>query len=695
MKLKSGIRVVSILSVFTVSGVLLTGIPGCSEKGNPSKETSTFNEDLYNLRLTEINYNPRDEGSIPSDSLEFIEIKNVGSKELAIGDLQFTDGVSFTFPQGTQLDAGAFFVLASSENAFETRYGFKPDGQYDGQLKDAGETIVLKDVEENEVVFSQVYASSEGWEQDADGKGYSLVSKDFNPDRSATGPEAWRRSTRLYGSPGKDDSIVTADSTLYDLRITEIHYNPKPLEEIDGDSLEFIEIKNVGEKTIKLGSCVFTNGVDYSFPSDAEIDPGEFIVIVSDVPTFNKRYPDVTPIGAYSGNLNNGGERLTLTDANAGVDIITIRYKDSAPWPSDADGDGCSLVPVKRLPDQFQDDPNVWRKSLRIGGSPGDDDPGIVLINEILTHTDTPQVDAVELYNPGDVEVNVKGWYLSDSKKNPVKYKIGDLTISAGGYAYLDEDDFNDPSLENPFTFSSHGEEAVLAADERGCDFGYCHSVSFGELENGVSIGRYITSEGKEKFVPQKDLTLGEENSGPLVGPLVISEIMYHSVDNAGDYIEVTNISGEEVILYHPDSIDYTWKISGTGYEFPSGASIRSGESVVIASDSLTVDAFRNRYDIDESVQIFQMTGKLSNDEEKLELKKPEDPYIADSTVSPLETIVPYMIFDEVKYSDNGSWPSKADGEGMSLHRKFPAEYGNDPASWIEAAPNPGTIQGD
>ena len=65
--------------------------------------------------------------------------------------------------------------------------------------------------------------------------------------------------------------------------------------------------------------------------------------------------------------------------------------------PVTADGMGWSLV---------LDDPvtGTYRSSSAIGGSPANDDPpGTipgVLITELLTHTDPPQIDTIELHNP-------------------------------------------------------------------------------------------------------------------------------------------------------------------------------------------------------------------------------------------------------------------------------------------------------
>ncbi|MCX7725448.1 MAG: lamin tail domain-containing protein, partial [Chitinispirillaceae bacterium] len=231
-----------------------------------------------------------------------------------------------------------------------------------------------------------------------------------------------------------------------------------------------------------------------------------------------------------------------------------------------------------------------------------------------------------------------------------------------------------------------------IMADSTGALFGgYYHGTTFGELENGISIGRYITSDGRELFVPQKNLTLGTENSGPLVGPIIISEIMYHSQDNASDFIEITNITDQEIPLYHPSYPNFTWKISGVNFSFPSGISIKPGESIVIASDSIPESSFRARYNIPSEVKIFQMVGGLKNSTETISILKPEDPYV-DTKVSP-DTLYPYMTFDFVTYSDQKPWPSEADGGGMSLHRVSKEVFGDDPVNWKAASPTPGKFQ--
>ena len=84
--------------------------------------------------------------------------------------------------------------------------------------------------------------------------------------------------------------------------------------------------------------------------------------------------------------------------------------------------------------------PLNWRASAAIGGSPGADDAPAnvprVLINEALTHTDPPQLDTIELYNPNPTNVNIGNWYLTDQRTVPQKFRI-----PANNYKIFTEED--------------------------------------------------------------------------------------------------------------------------------------------------------------------------------------------------------------------------------------------------------------
>ena len=127
-----------------------------------------------------------------------------------------------------------------------------------------------------------------------------------------------------------------------------------------------------------------------------------------------------------------------------------------------------------------------------------------ILVNEMLSHTDLPTLDAIELYNPTTQDVDVGGWYISDDFNTPKKFRIPEETIiPANDYLVFDERWFNFPTnAPNSFSFSSRGDEAYLFSGDAGGNLtGYFHGFAFGAADTGVSFGRYVNSAGAEQFV--------------------------------------------------------------------------------------------------------------------------------------------------------------------------------------------------
>jgi hypothetical protein len=150
--------------------------------------------------------------------------------------------------------------------------------------------------------------------------------------------------------------------------------------------------------------------------------------------------------GVYSGNLANGGELLTLVDY-VGGQIFSFTYDDEGAWPTRPDGDGSSLELISPASTPktaaarttYLQNAANWRASSEYGGSVGTAGIGPlngVVINEVLTHTDIPNFDSIELYNTTDTAIDIGGWYLSDSNGTLAKYRIPLGTI-IGAHQYL------------------------------------------------------------------------------------------------------------------------------------------------------------------------------------------------------------------------------------------------------------------
>jgi hypothetical protein len=334
-----------------------------------------------------------------------------------------------------------------------------------------------------------------------------------------------------------------------------------------------------------------------------------------------------------------------------------------------------------------------------------------VVINELLSHTDPPLEDAVELYNPTGDAVDLGGWFLSDSPVNLRKYQIPANTIlSAGGYLVLYEYQFNSDAANEPFAFSSaEGDEVHLSQAVNGVLTGYRASAKFGAAQNGVSFGRFPTSQGVH-FVAMAQRTFGRDNpattnefrlgtgaanSYAKVGPVVISEIMYHpaGTNDALEFVELHNIDPAAAPLYDTNNPANTWRLrNGIDLNFPQGLIIPAGGYLVVVSfnpqlDPVSLTAFQSAYGTN-AILIGPFNGKLRDTGDAVELQKPDPPQ---TLPGPDFGLVPYILVDRINYSAVSPWPVSANGTGQSLQKISHSLYGNDPANWTTATPNPGS----
>ena len=492
------------------------------------------------------------------------------------------------------------------------------------------------------------------------------------------------------------EATFTIIQTFDTLLVTELMYHPTGTPDVDGDHFEFIELKNVGGTELDLSGVNFTNGVSFTFPVGTRLAPGKFAVLVSDRDAFTNRYPGVPVAGVYGGKLSNSGERLTLVHA-VGTPIFDVTYNNTGPWPTSADGLGFSLVPVNANANADPNNVANWRASAAPGGSPGADDPAIdvpvVYINEVLTHTDPLQLDAVELYNPNPTPVSISSWFLTDDRSRPDKYLIPAAGIPAHGYLVIDESQFNFPAdSTNAFRLNSHGDGIWLYSADQGRNLtGYSDGFSFPASANGVSFGRYTNSVGEVQYPPQRTVTLGAENSGPRVGPVVLNEIQYHPAPGQVEFIEVKNITSTNVPLFDPAFPTNTWRLTGADFSFPTNVTLPPGGLALIADSDPAL--FRSRFGIPAAVPVFgPFGGNLQDSGERLELQRPDKPDPVTNQLGQAGYFIPYIAVDSVRYNDKLPWPTNAAGLGSSLERKVAAAYADDPANWAASVgdPSPG-----
>jgi len=467
------------------------------------------------------------------------------------------------------------------------------------------------------------------------------------------------------------------------LRVTEIMYNPAPPPaggQFTNSDFEYVEVQNTGAAPLFVGGTRFSEGINFTF-GNLTLAPGQRAVVVRNATAFAQRYPDVNPAtvaGTFVGALDDSGERLRL-EGPLGQTVLDFRYDDD--WYPQTDGEGFSLVMTLPAVDDATawGQKEFWRASASPGGTPGAPDPGLnagtVIVNEAMTYADAPGGDFIELRNTRTEPVDVSGWFLSDSATDLRKYRIPDGTvIAAGGYLLLTEAG----QFGAAFTLADAGGTIYLSAPDPADStrVGGSRDVEpYGAAERGVSFGWYQKGSGGRDFTAMVAPTPGAANTAPLVGPVVINEVMYNPAGGKPEYVELYNFTGDAVALHDGTN---PWRFTdGINFAFPAGAAIPAfGYALVVPVDPAF---FRQQYQVPAGVAVYgPYTDALSDGGERVALSRPGTQGAGD----PPAPAVPYVVVDRVTYQDGLPWPAAADGQGPSIARVDPAAYGNDYRNW-------------
>ena len=489
------------------------------------------------------------------------------------------------------------------------------------------------------------------------------------------------------------------------LVITEIMYHPGESGVYSSSDFEFIELKNRGSSPLNLAGFNLSGTVDFTFHPTNGASPlkaGGYVVIVKNRAAFVSRYPLVTNIaGTFTGSLGNSDGRLRLTGPLQ-EPIEDIRYADD--WFPITDGFGFSLVPISEVaPLPEFSAASAWRPSSAVGGSPGHQDPAPttlarLVISEALTHTDLPQVDTVEILNQGPGIANLGGWFLSDDPEQPRKYTFPSGTrLSEGQRMLVTETEFG--SGTSGFGLSSLGDQIYLFSGNGTNLTGYYHGFEYGAQVNGRSFGLVVTSDAAEHFVAQTGISLGQENHGALVPPVVLNEICYappplgSNANYLEEFIEIRNTTAQPVPLCHPAFPEHSWKImNGVSFTFPRGTELPPYGYAVIVSfdphqDEVAANWFYRRYGIPATIPLYgPFEGQLANEGESIGLYFPDNPQQAPS---PNPGYVPYVLAESVHYIPFKPWPDAREN-GNSIGRYDPRTFAGDPTNWVAGSPTPG-----
>lgn len=149
--------------------------------------------------------------------------------------------------------------------------------------------------------------------------------------------------------------VAWADSVVV---FNEVHYHPW-----DPAEPEWIELHNQMAIDVDLSDWRLRGGVDFDFPPGTVIPARGYLLLASEPDRFGRR-----SLGPWSGMLANGGESLRLRN-NSGRLMDEMDYGDGGRWPIGADGAGATLAKIDE--DSASREPENWRASPQVGGTPG------------------------------------------------------------------------------------------------------------------------------------------------------------------------------------------------------------------------------------------------------------------------------------------------------------------------------------
>ena len=319
--------------------------------------------------INEIHYNPATAQGVDTD-YEFVELYNKGGYPTDLSGWTIP-GISYNFPSGYILDAGAYVAICVKPSVITAYYGVtNVVGPYTGALNNSGELLLLKD-NTGATMDSVHYLPTAPWPTAPNGQGPSLEL--INPTYDNSLATSWSASNTAapQGTPGTQNSVyVSGGSITVTSQTHQVSY-------VQGSTAEITWNYNNITGNVKV-ELIYTDG--------------SIEVIGTNI-----------PVTDLSWNWNIPSDQ-TIADS---LKIRVSEMEDGDPF-DDCDGWVRIVAPVTL--------------------------PGLV-INEIMYNSIGSDNEWIEIYNNSNEAVDLEGYQVLDNNNNNPRITItAGHTIAAHGY---------------------------------------------------------------------------------------------------------------------------------------------------------------------------------------------------------------------------------------------------------------------
>lgn len=373
---------------------------------------------------------------------DWIEIENTSAHDFNVSGYRLTDDVTearFAFPTGTVIPAGGYVVVYCSAECSGGLYASF------GLNRRGGETIQL--MNSANIVLDEV-------ENLGGPKNSALIRE---PDGSfsitATPTPGFANTEEGYAA-----YLASCGQGMGNLRISEVMTASKLYTAPNGESCDWIEIVNTGSETVDLSGMHLSDKEGefrYTFAEGTLLAPDTYLVV----------WCSGTEGEGYAAfRLNRSGETVILTDAQGNsLDRVHLPYLPNDTSYARLSGGWSTTAEATPGYANTEAGYAAWVSAMGY-------DHLTVSFTEICTKNisglrdrDGDATDWVELYNSGTETVSLLGWYLSDDPADPIRWKLGDVSLSPGEYLVIrcSGKDQKEGQLHTDFSLST-GETVVL-----------------------------------------------------------------------------------------------------------------------------------------------------------------------------------------------------------------------------------------
>lgn len=365
----------------------------------------------------------------------------------------------------------------------------------------------------------------------------------------------------------------------------------------DGNYYDAIEIRNASDKAIDLTNYGLTNDKEeplkWRFPART-LEPGQVLVVFASGKALS---PDLNELHA-SFKLNRSADALYLCSPDGRIlDSVEINgVGNDIALRRDADGQWSRTASVSLgYPNTDEGVNGFWeavdkgRMGLRISE--------VMPRNNTITCIAGRKYAWLELHNPTDQPISLKGYTLSNDPDNPGLFALPDVTIPAGGYraVYLTGGQVSTSSSYIQANFKPGDDDSIALYSPDGK---LADGVGLANIPINASKGR--RDSGGAGFFLFTSPTLGAANGtggerDATAVPAATKAGVYEDVQSVK-----VSLSGEGTIYYTTDGSEPT--VSSTRYAGPFELTATTAVRAIavkegaIPSDILTVSYIINEH---------------------------------------------------------------------------------------------------